>query len=218
MASTSRSCSATTSASTSGGRCVPNRRNAHEAAQLSEEGMEDRQPGSLDDLQVKLLVEVEKVVVTTLGRSPALPDQDETQVVELRVGHDVARALDRNDLERLAQEQDLLSMLGREASHDQLPSRPDLDQALLQEAAQSLADRRARAAEPPCELRLGENRPRRKLAEKNPVAHVLIREIRELAACHGRRHFAVSDSRLAGLERATPIEYRAAHSSPPVYL
>ena len=60
-------------------------RDAHEAAQLGEEGMEDRQPGSLDDLQMELLVEVEEVVVETLGRRATLPDQDEPQVVELRV-------------------------------------------------------------------------------------------------------------------------------------
>src|SRR5207237_9860311 len=63
------------------GRVEP--RDAHEPPKLPQQSVQDRQARSIDDLQVKLLVEIEKGVVLTVSRCPALPHDQKSQVVDV---------------------------------------------------------------------------------------------------------------------------------------
>ena len=102
-----RSCSSTICSRASGGRLGAERRDADEAAELSEERAQDRELGALGDPEVEPLVQVEELLVQPLpGRAPLLHEV-EPEPIEVVDLHHLAGASHRDGLERPAQVLDL---------------------------------------------------------------------------------------------------------------
>src|SRR5579862_571830 len=160
---------------------------ADEAAQLREDPLDERQRRSGRDVEVELLVEVDELVLVPGVDGPLLLQQQEPEVVDLLQLHPLACTGHRQRLDGQADVHDLTAMLGREAAHDHLPPRPDLEQPFLAQRLQRLADGRLRDLE-----RVRDRAFRNGLADGEPaaqdlVAHVLVGTLRE-AVVAARRH------------------------------
>jgi hypothetical protein len=165
-------------------RCAK-RCDAHETAKLTEERVEDRQLSPFGNGQMESLVELEELVVETCGGGASLLDDQKPEPIDLPERHDLARTADRDTLERFTQQLHLLAMVGRETPNDRLPSRPNLNQTLLQQTPEGLADRRSRASDAARELRFGEDGSGRQVAAQNAVSDVPVGPVGEPAASHG---------------------------------
>ena len=158
----------------------------HEAAQLREEAVEDREPRLLGDLEVELLVEVDEVLLALLVGGPALADQEQAQQVDVLDADDLRGVAHRGALERLAQQQDLAPVLLGEAAHDQLAACSDLDEPFLQQEPECLADGRARDLQLLGDLAFCEHVADLERAAQDHVAQVLVGRLGEPPAARGR--------------------------------
>jgi hypothetical protein len=123
------------------GRAEPH--DAHEPAQLAQDRAQDRQSCTFDDPQVELLVEIEERVGEPFAGDAPLTDQEQPQVVDVLGLHHLAGPSDGDAFERLAEQQDLGPVLGREAADDQLSPRADFHEAFAEQQVQRVADRGA---------------------------------------------------------------------------
>ena len=103
-------------------------------------------------------------------------------------------------LERLAQLDQLVAVLLGEAADDQLAARADLDQPLLQEQPERLADRASGSGRARPRSRSPRAARRPEAAAQDPVTQVLVGPLGELAAA--ARHAAPAGDRMGSLSAA----------------
>src|SRR5262249_53900185 len=114
-----------------------------ETAELSEHSSQDRELGAVGDPKVKALVQVEEILAPSRPRRAKLLHQVEPELIEIVDLHHLAGAPDRHGLERPTEVLDLAPVLRREVAHAPLPTRAELDEALLEQPAERFAYRRA---------------------------------------------------------------------------
>ena len=131
---------------------------------------------------MELLVERDEVVlVSGVGRS-ALPDQQQPQPIDVLDRHHLARMPNRDRLERLAEGQDLGAVLGRESADDQLAPRSDLDEALVEQTTERVADGRSRLPESLGDVALRQDAADRERAAQDSVPDVVVGVLGQLPA------------------------------------